>query len=40
MAYLHLLADLRNEAALARIINMPKRAIGDKAVANMLAWAK
>ena len=40
MAYLNLLADLHNDAALLRIINMPKRALGDKALAGLLSWAK
>ena len=40
MAYLHLLANLHEAAALKRIINMPKRALGDKALENLTAWAK
>lgn len=40
MAYLHLLVDLHDEAALLKIINMPKRSLGDKAIANLAAWAK
>ena len=40
MAYLRLLANLHDDAALTRIINTPKRAIGDKAVANLTSWAE
>ena len=40
MAYLNLLANLHNDAALVRIINMPKRALGDKALTSLLSWAK
>ncbi|KAK9841073.1 hypothetical protein WJX84_007387, partial [Apatococcus fuscideae] len=40
MAYLNLLANLHNNAALVRIINMPKRALGDKALSGLQSWAK
>ncbi len=40
MAYLRLLANPHDDAALTRIINTPKRALGDKAVAALASWAK
>lgn len=40
MAYLHLLANLHNEAALLKIINMPKRALGERTLEDIASWAR
>ena len=40
LAYLRLLANPADEVSARRIVNVPKRGIGDTSVARLAAWAR